>query len=47
MSPLPRSMVQLQPSSKPEIIYPDRDGQPMSDNTKQFRWEMGIDPDRI
>ncbi|MGB5899271.1 MAG: Uma2 family endonuclease [Geitlerinemataceae cyanobacterium] len=21
-----------------EIIYPDSDGQPMSDNTKQFRW---------
>jgi Uma2 family endonuclease len=35
-------MVQLQPSSKPEIIYPDRDGQPMSDNTKQFRWIVTI-----
>jgi Uma2 family endonuclease len=23
---------------QPEIIYPDRDGKPMSDNTKQFRW---------
>ncbi|MGF1604200.1 MAG: Uma2 family endonuclease, partial [Thermosynechococcaceae cyanobacterium] len=21
-----------------QIIYPDRDGQPMSDNTQQFRW---------
>ncbi len=21
-----------------ELIYPDSDGQPMSDNTKQFRW---------
>jgi Uma2 family endonuclease len=21
-----------------QIIYPERDGQPMSDNTKQFRW---------
>ncbi|MGI0492269.1 Uma2 family endonuclease [Alkalinema pantanalense CENA528] len=21
-----------------QIVYPDRDGQPMSDNTKQFRW---------
>lgn len=29
-------MVQLQPSSTPEIIYPDSDGQPMADNTKQF-----------
>jgi Uma2 family endonuclease len=21
-----------------ELIYPENDGQPMSDNTKQFRW---------
>jgi Uma2 family endonuclease len=21
-----------------ELVYPDRDGLPMSDNTKQFRW---------
>ncbi|NJM58838.1 MAG: Uma2 family endonuclease [Synechococcales cyanobacterium RU_4_20] len=25
-------------SVEPQIIYPERDGQPMSDNTKQFRW---------
>jgi len=25
-------------SSPEEIIYPDSDGQPMADNTKQFRW---------
>jgi Uma2 family endonuclease len=25
-----------------EIIYPERDGQPMSDNTKQFRWIVTI-----
>ncbi|ACK68541.1 protein of unknown function DUF820 [Gloeothece citriformis PCC 7424] len=31
-------MVQLQPSSEEEVIYPDSDGQPMADNTKQFRW---------
>lgn len=24
--------------TKQEIIYPERDGNPMSDNTKQFRW---------
>lgn len=24
--------------TKQEIIYPERDGTPMSDNTKQFRW---------
>ncbi|MEI6044404.1 MAG: Uma2 family endonuclease [Chloroflexota bacterium] len=23
---------------KTEIVYPERDGKPMSDNTKQFRW---------
>ena len=31
-------MVQLHPSSQPDVIYPDSDGQPMADNTKQFRW---------
>jgi len=32
-------MVQQLPAETiPEIIYPDSDGQPMSDNTKQFRW---------
>ena len=25
-----------------EIIYPDSDGNPMSDNTKQFRWIVTI-----
>jgi Uma2 family endonuclease len=25
-----------------EIVYPDRDGNPMSDNTKQFRWIVTI-----
>ena len=24
--------------ASPEIIYPDSDGQPMADNTLQFRW---------
>ncbi|MFB2881478.1 Uma2 family endonuclease [Floridanema aerugineum] len=32
-------MVQQIPTeTKPTIIYPDSDGQPMSDNTEQFRW---------
>jgi len=35
------------PSTSPEVNYPDSDGRPMSDNTKQFRWivtiEGGID----
>ncbi|MBD2294326.1 Uma2 family endonuclease [Anabaena sphaerica FACHB-251] len=33
---------QLTPHTAPEIIYPDSDGQPMADNTKQFRWIVTI-----
>jgi Uma2 family endonuclease len=29
-------------STTADIIYPDRDGNPMSDNTKQFRWIVTI-----
>ncbi len=32
----------LQVPSTPEVIYPDSDGKPMSDNTKQFRWIVVI-----
>jgi Uma2 family endonuclease len=35
-------MVQLQPDTTLDIIYPDSDGQPMADNTKQFRWIVTI-----
>jgi Uma2 family endonuclease len=35
-------MFQLQPSSEPAVIYPDSDGQPIADNTKQFRWIVVI-----
>jgi len=36
-------MVQeLAPQTTPQIIYPDSDGQPMADNTKQFRWIVTI-----
>ncbi|NEQ97893.1 MAG: Uma2 family endonuclease [Cyanothece sp. SIO2G6] len=35
-------MIQLQPSSQPVVNYPDSDGQPMADNTKQFRWIVVI-----
>jgi Uma2 family endonuclease len=35
-------MVQVQPSTQPAVIYPDSDGQPMADNTKQFRWIVVI-----
>ncbi len=31
-------VTQLQPQTDLEIIYPDSDGQPMADNTIQFRW---------
>ncbi|MES1022072.1 Uma2 family endonuclease [Gloeocapsa sp. BRSZ] len=31
-------MTQLQASDQQNIVYPDSDGQPMADNTKQFRW---------
>ncbi|MBW4671969.1 MAG: Uma2 family endonuclease [Cyanomargarita calcarea GSE-NOS-MK-12-04C] len=33
---------QLQPESALDIIYPDSDGQPMSDNTEQFYWIVTI-----
>jgi Uma2 family endonuclease len=32
----------VQQLSKTDVIYPDSDGQPMSDNTKQFRWIVTI-----
>ena len=33
---------QLTPETKPEIIYPDSDGEPIADNTKQFRWIVTV-----
>jgi len=30
-------------SISPEIIYPESDGLPLSDNTKQFRWIVTIE----
>ena len=33
---------QLSSETTPKIIYPDSDGQPMADNTKQFRWIVVI-----
>lgn len=32
----------IQAQSQPEVVYPDSDGQPMADNTKQFRWIVTI-----
>jgi Uma2 family endonuclease len=33
---------QLPTEAAPALIYPDSDGQPMADNTKQFRWIVVI-----
>ncbi|MFB2981946.1 Uma2 family endonuclease [Microseira sp. BLCC-F43] len=33
---------QLSSETSPEIIYPDSDGQPMADNTEQFKWIVVI-----
>ena len=33
---------QLETSTKLDILYPDSDGQPMADNTKQFNWIVRI-----
>jgi Uma2 family endonuclease len=35
-------VAQISTTIAPKIIYPDCDGQPMSDNTKQFRWIVTI-----
>jgi Uma2 family endonuclease len=35
-------VAQLERETLKEIIYPDSDGEPMADNTKQFRWIMVI-----
>lgn len=35
-------ITQLPSNSDQEIIYPESDGQPMADNTKQFRWIVTI-----
>lgn len=32
----------IQPLSQPKIFYPESDGQPMADNTKQFRYIVTI-----
>lgn len=31
-------VMQLQPQTEAEIIYPESDGQPIADNTIQLRW---------
>lgn len=34
--------IAIEPIVAQEIVYPDSDGQPMADNTKQFRWIVTI-----
>ncbi|HEY9649708.1 MAG TPA: Uma2 family endonuclease [Coleofasciculaceae cyanobacterium] len=34
---------QLDSPNQTEVIYPESDGQPMADNTKQFRWIVVIE----
>jgi Uma2 family endonuclease len=36
-------MTTIEPEVRPQIVYPERDGQPMADNTKQFRWIVTIE----
>ena len=35
-------VTQLQSSTQKDIIYPESDGQPIADNTKQFNWIVAI-----
>jgi hypothetical protein len=32
-----------QPAAQREVIYPDSDGQPIAENTLQFRWIVTIE----
>jgi hypothetical protein len=45
-----RARVTQQQIPTSEVDYPDSDGKPIADNTKQFRWivviEQNLDPDR-
>lgn len=35
-------VTEIKPTAKTKIIYPESDGQPMADNTEQFRWIVTI-----
>jgi Uma2 family endonuclease len=35
-------VLQIQPSTQPDVFYPDTDDQPMAENTIQFRWLVKI-----
>jgi Uma2 family endonuclease len=34
---------QIESPTKTEVIYPDSDGQPMANNTEQFRWLVAVE----
>ncbi|MEO7912798.1 MAG: Uma2 family endonuclease [Roseiflexaceae bacterium] len=36
-------MAIIEQTVQPKIVYPESDGQPMADNTKQFRWIVTIE----
>jgi Uma2 family endonuclease len=36
-------MTAIESAVQPKIVYPESDGQPMADNTKQFRWIVTIE----
>jgi Uma2 family endonuclease len=36
-------VTQTQPNAPSEVFYPESDGKPMADNTKQFRWIVVIE----
>ena len=36
-------MAIIEQAVQPKIVYPESDGQPMADNTKQFRWIVTIE----
>ena len=35
-------MVPQTSAAKKEMVYPESDGKPMADNTKQFRWIVTV-----
>ena len=37
------SITLTQPVRPSEIVYPESDGEPMADNTRQFRWIVTIE----
>ena len=42
MGDMSNMVQQLSAETTPEIIYPDSDGQPMADNTKQYQWIVKV-----